>query len=165
MLHQDQYINVYDLGLEDLNPFLQINVTEKTDDEGNPVPGMVTVLIDVQESLKFHRDLDRSKGDPFNQLFDADGLMTPDVYRALEKIISERYNGVDFSADGEIPEEDFIQFTLVLDVPEDTTLEDLGGKIWEETELVKFHNEADPGTFGSQYLFGSLIYEELRKLD
>jgi len=166
MLEQDDYFGADELGLDDLNQYIQINISEKTDDDGNRIDGTVTAVIDVQENLRFHRDLDREKGNPFNQLFDADGMFAPNVYKALETIIRERYKGEDFSADGDVDaDDDFIQFTLVLDVPAETTPAELGGKIWEETEIVAFHNESDPGTFGSPYLFGSLIYDELRKLD
>lgn len=166
MLSQDDYFGADELGLDDLNQYVQINISEKTDDEGNRIDGIVTAVIDVQENLRFHRDLDREKGNPFNQLFQEDGRFSPNVWKALETIITERYKGVDFSGDGDIDEdEDYIQFTIVLDVPAETTPPELGSQIWEETELIRFHNESDPGTFGTEYLFGSLIYDELRKLD
>lgn len=166
MLTQDDFFSAAELGLDELNQYITVNISEKTDDNGNRIDGVVTAVIDVQENLKFHRDLDRSKGDPHNQLFQEDGLFSEGVYTALETIITERYKGEDFSADGDVgDDEDFIQFTLVLDVPEETTPAELGNKIWEDTEIVAFHNESDPGTFGSPYLFGSLISDEIERTE
>jgi hypothetical protein len=165
-LFQDQYLSATELGLEDLNQEIQVNISEKYDDEGNVVPGVVTAVIDVREDFRFHRELDRSKGDPHNQLFGADGEVSPRVTEVLAALVRDRYKGEDFGIDGMTEEDDdFFTFTVYVDVPEDTTVGDLGLKIWEETELVKFHNECDPGTFGSEYLFGSLIYSGLRELE
>lgn len=165
MLYADQYLSPSELGLETLTPEIQVNISEKTDDNGVPVDGVVTAIIDVREDLKFHRDLDREKGDPFNQFFAQDGEINPRVTEVLASIIRDRYKGDDFAIDGETEiSEDFFTFSLYLDVPVETTVEELGAKIWEETELVKFSNEVDPGTFGVPYLFGSLMYEGLREL-
>lgn len=165
MLEQDDYFTVTELGLEDLNPYINVNISELTDENGERVPGMVTAVIEVQENLKFHRDLDREKGDPFNQFFTEDGEMTDRVFKVLNNIIFRRYSGEDFEVDGDSADDDYFKFSIALDVPEDTTPEDLGALIWEKTALVQFHNECDPGTFGAEYLFGSLIYTGLRELD
>lgn len=160
MLVQDAYLSAEELGLTELNPFVSVDISEKTDDEGNPVPGTVYASLSVTEDLEFHRNLDREKGDPMNQFFAEDSTMTERVQTVLEKIIEDRYKGEDLEI-----EEDFIRFNIVLEVPEDTTPEDLGTKFWEDTALVQFHNEADPGTFGTPYLFGELVYAGLRELE
>lgn len=161
-LFQDEYLTADELGLGELNPFLSCNISEETDDDGN-LTGKVLAILTVQEDLEFHRNLDREKGDPFNQLFTADGMTTDSVDKVLVKLIEDRYKGEDLQWDDTAAE--YFQFDIVLTVDPETTPEDLGLKFWEETELVRFHNEADPGTFGCEYLFGSLIYDGLRELD
>jgi hypothetical protein len=160
MLSVDDYFGAHELGLEDLNPLLNVNISE------SELPGMVTAVIEVQENLKFHRDLDREKGDPHNQFFTLEGRPTEAVISVLRKLVTDRYNGEDLEIDGdEETEDDYFQFTVAIDVPADVDADRLGQIIWEDTEIVKFHNEADPGTFGAQYLFGSLMYEGLRALE
>lgn len=162
MLEQDDYYTAAELGLDGLNPFISCNISEEQDDNGNPT-GKVLAILTVQEDLEFHRNLDREKGDPCNQLFTADGVTTDAVDKVLAKLIEDRYKGEDLQWDDTAKE--WFQFDIVLTVDPETTPEDLGVKFWEETELVRFHNEADPGTFNSEYLFGSLIYTGLRELD
>jgi hypothetical protein len=165
-LYQDQMFSATELGLETLTPYIQVNISEKTDDNGETIPGVVTAVIDVREDLEFHRNLDREKGDPFNQMFAQDGEISPRVTEVLANIIRDRYNGDDFGIDGMTEtSDDFFTFTIYLDVPAEIDAGRLGEMIWEDTELVKFSNEVDPGTFGSPYLFGSLIYDGLRGLD
>jgi hypothetical protein len=165
MLTNDMYLTAPELGLETLTPQIDVNIADKTDDDGHVIEGVVTAVVDVREDLRFHRDLDRSKGDPMNQFFTEDNDISPRVTEVLANIIRDRYKGEDFGIEGDAEDgNDFFMFTIYLDVPADTTVEDLGVKIWEETELVKFSNEVDPGTFNSPYLFGSLVYDGLREL-
>lgn len=161
-LQQDDYFDAVELGLDELNPFISCNISEETDDDGN-LTGKVLAILTVQEELEFHRNLDREKGDPFNQLFMSNGMTTDAVDKVLVKLIEDRYKGEDLQWDDMATE--YFQFDIVLTVDPETTPEDLGLKFYEETELVRFHNEADPGTFGSEYLFGSLIYAGLRGLE
>lgn len=163
MLAQDDYFTAVDLGLEELNPFMYCNVSEETDNDGEPTGKMLAILT-IQEDLEFHRDLDREKGNPTNQLFNLDGRPTESVISVLRKLVVDRYKGEEFQLDNNDGDE-YFEFEIVLTVDADTTAEDLGVKFWEETKLVDFHNEADPGTFGSPYLFGSLVYDGLRELD
>lgn len=162
MLAQDDYFTATELGLELLNPFISCNISEETDNDGEPTGKMLAILT-VQEDLEFHRDLDREKGNPTNQLFNLDGRPTESVISVLRKLVEDRYKGEEFQLDDSGTE--YFEFELVRTVDADTTAEDLGVKFWEETELVRFHNEADPGTFNSPYLFGSLVYDGLRELD
>jgi hypothetical protein len=162
MLEQDEYFAAVELGLEQLNPFISCSISEETDDDGEPT-GKVFAILTVQEDLEFHRNLDREKGNPHNQLFTLEGRPTEAVISVLRKLVEDRYKGENFELDDTGTE--YFEFDIVLTVDPDQEAGDLGGKFWEETELVRFHNEADPGTFGSPYLFGSLIYEGLQKLD
>jgi hypothetical protein len=162
MLEQDDYLISDELGLETLNPFLACNISEETDDEGEPTGKMLAILT-VQDDFRFHRDLDREKGNPHNQLFTLEDRPTEAVISVLRNLVDERYHGENFQLDDTGTE--WFQFDIVLTVDPETTPEDLGGKFWEDTELVRFHNEADPGTFNSPYLFGSLVYDGLRELD
>jgi len=150
MLEQDDYFDARELGLDELNPRISVNISE------HDVPGMVTAVVEVQEDLRFHSELEEKyPSDP--RIFQEDGSLTEDAFNTLSKIIQERYKGVDVQEHGGDFEDRYISFELVLDVPETTGTEDLGTLIWESTALVQFHNEADPGTFGSPYLFGTLI--------
>lgn len=162
MLAQDDYFTAVDLGLEELNPFMYCNISEQVDNDGDPTGKMLAILT-VQEDFEFHRNLDREKGDPTNQLFNLDGRPTEAVISVLRTLVDARYSGENFELDDSGTE--YFEFEIVLTVDADTTAEDLGVKFWEETKLVDFHNEADPGTFGSPYLFGSLVYDGLRELD
>lgn len=161
-LFQDEYITAAELGLDELNPYIHGDVQEETDDEGNPT-GRVNVYLAVQEDFKFHRDLDREKGDPHNQMFTLEDRPTESVLSVLRKLVADRYKGEDFDTDDTGAE--YFQFVYVLTVDPETSYEDLGERFYNETPLVQFHNEADPGTFNCEYLFGSLMYTGLRELD
>lgn len=155
MLEQDNYFTAAELGLDELNPYIHANISEDPDHEGH-----VLAILTVQENLEFHRDLDRKYEEEYDaRYFTEDDLLTADAEAALKKIVEERYKGEDFQLDDSGTE--WFQFDLVLSVPADTAPEDLGTKFWEDTALVQFHNESDPGTFGSPYLFGSLMSEAL----
>jgi hypothetical protein len=158
----DEYLTAAELGLEELNPYMYCNITEHLDETGQP-DGKLSAVLTVQEDFRFHRDLDREKGNPHNQLFNLDGRPTEAVLTVLRNLVDERYHGEEFDLDEDGTE--WFQFDIVLTVDPETTAEDLGVKFWEYTELVRFHNEADPGTFNSPYLFGSLVYDGLRELD
>jgi hypothetical protein len=162
MLYSDQYFTATELGLEELNPFISCDIQEETDDEGNPT-GKMNAYLKVLEDLEFHRNLDREQGNPHNQLFTLEDRPTESVISVLRKLVEDRYKGENFELDDTGTE--YFEFEIVLTVDPETTPEDLGVKFWEETELVRFHNEADPGTFNSPYLFGSLVYDGLRELD
>jgi hypothetical protein len=157
----DEYLTATELGLDDLNPYVHCNVTEHYDETGQP-DGKLSAVLTVQENLEFHRNLDREKGDPHNQMFNLDGRPTEAVLAVLRKLVEDRYHGEEFDLDEDGTE--WFQFDIVLTVDPETTPEDLGVKFWEDTALVQFHNEADPGTFGSEYLFGTIMADAL-KLD
>lgn len=164
MLEVENTFSAGDLGLEGLNPEILVNISGN-DDEGNEHPAdTVTALIDVTEEIKFHRDLDNEKGDPDRRLFTPEGDLTSEAEAALKAVIAERYKGVDLTFSDDLDEDFRFTFTLTLDVPASTTVEDLSEKIWYNTALVQFHNEADPGTFDAPYLFGSLLYEKMEEL-
>jgi len=163
MLEQDEYFSAVELGLEGLNPHVYCNISEHADDAGEPTGKMLAILT-VQEDFRFHRELDESvTKDAEDRMFSEDGQPKEAVLIALQKLIEERYKGEDFQTDDSGSE--WFQFDLVLVVDPEQEAGDLGGKFWEETALVQFHNEADPGTYGSDYLFGSLVYDGLRELE
>ncbi len=153
MLELDDFFSARDLGLEGLNQYINVNISELDDDSEN-----VLAVLEVQEPLRFHVELD-AKYPSESPLFTEDGELTEDGFRSLERLITERYKGEYVELGGDTPEDAYVKFELVLKVPAATTPEDLGVKFWEDTALVQFHNESDPGTFGTQYLFGTLIAE------
>ena len=151
MLAQDDYFDGRELGLDELNPRISVNISEI---EGEP--SKVLAVIEVSEDLRFHSELE-AKYPSEPRVFAADGTLTEEAYETLEGILKERYNAEYLQENTEVEGEPWISFEMALEVPADTSAEDLGGLIWEQTALVQFHNEADPGTFGSPYLFGTLI--------
>lgn len=164
MLEQDEYFAAVELGLESLNPQIDCNISAAYGEDGEELDGYVTAVLTVTEDIRFHLDLDR-KYPMDTEVFTKDGVLTEAACAALERLVTERYKGEAFEyedGDGN-PENAFFRFEIALVVPADIgEAGDLGGKLWEETELVKFHNEADPGTFGSQYLFGTLIADAMK---
>lgn len=152
MLEPEEYFAAIELGLEDLNPFISCNISEDPDNSDK-----VLAILTVQEDYRFHRELD---GEYFLGE-DEDFAPTPEVESALKKLVEERYKGENFQTDDTGGE--WFQFDLVLSVDPEQEAGDLGGLFWEETALVQFHNEADPGTYGSPYLFGSLMAEMLKR--
>jgi hypothetical protein len=151
MLKQDDYFDASDLGLEELNPRINVNISEVEDDKSK-----VLAVIEVSEDLRFHSELeDKYPSEP--RVFNSDGTLTAEAYETLEGILKERYNAEYLQENTEVKGEPWISFELTLEVPADTSAEDLGSLIWEKTALVQFHNEADPGTYNSPYMFGTLI--------
>lgn len=163
MLAQDDNFTATELGLEGLNPQIDCNISAAYGENGEELDGFVTAVLTVTEDIRFHLDLDRKY--PMDAaVFTKDGVLTEEAYKALESLVTDRYKGEEFEyedGDGN-PENAFFRFEIALVVPAETSTEDLSEKLWEETELVKFHNEADPGTFGTQYLFGTLIADAMK---
>jgi hypothetical protein len=158
MLAQDDYFDAAELGLEELNQYITVNISEAVDANGDTLTGMVTAVLEVQENLKFHADLDR-KYPSESPIFTETGELTEDGFRSLEKAVEARYKGEYVELLGDSTEEAYLKFEIALTVPAETTPEELGEKFYEDTALVQFHNESDPGTFGSPYLFGTVIEE------
>lgn len=162
-LTTDEFYTATELGLEDLNQYVYLNTYETYTEDGRDVlEDKVLAVLTVTEELAFHRKLDREKGDPHNQMFTIEDRPTEAVLSVLRKLIEDRYKGQEFDISDNSEQ---FEFELVLTVDKSTTPEELGLKFWEETKLVQFSNESDPGTFNAPYLFGSLMYEGLRELD
>lgn len=151
MLAQDDYFDARELGLDELNPRISVNISEI---EGEP--SNVLAVIEVCEDLRFHSELE-AKYPSEPAVFAADGTLTEEAYETLEGILKERYNAEYLQENTEVEGDAWISFEIALKVPAETSADDLGELIWEKTAVVQFHNEADPGTFGSPYLFGTLI--------
>lgn len=162
-LTEDDYFDQVELGLEHLNPWLCVNIIE------SETPGMVYAIVTVQEGLAFHADLDKSAraGERLCVMvdtgtvpkFDELGELTDDAYHVLESVIMARYDGENFEVLDSSPA--VISFDIALEVSETLDAAALGLAIYEGTKLVDFHNEADPGTFGSEYLFGSILTDAM----
>lgn len=151
MLEQDDYFDARDLGLDSLNPRISVNISEIEED-----PSKVLAVIEVCEDLRFHSELEEKyPSEP--RVFNSDGTLTAEAYTTLQSILLERYKGEYLIENTEVEGEPWISFEMTLEVPAETSAEDLGSLIWEKTAIVQFHNEVDPGTFGSPYLFGTLI--------
>jgi hypothetical protein len=164
MLAQDDNFTAEELGLELMNPYISIDISDAYGEDGQPLQGQVAAIVSVTEDLRFHSDYD--KGFPDSAVFTEDGLLTEDGYRALERALESRYGATNVEYEdmlGNAPLA-FFRFELSVTVPAETDLEGLSERIWEDTKLVQFHNEADPGTFGSPYLFGTVIAEYLTTL-
>lgn len=75
-------------------------------------------------------------------------------------VVNERYKNVQLDPG---PDDTFaLDFHADLDGP--TTEEDAAEKLWEESDGVKFANELDPGTFGSEDV-SAIIREKLAEHD
>lgn len=162
MLEQDDNFTATQLSLELLNPYVSVDISEAYAENGETLTDKVTAVITVTEDLRFHSEYDSKFPDA--EVFTEDGMLTEDGFRALEQCLTARYGAENVEFEGETPEDAFIRFELALEVPANSTLDELSERIWEDTKLVQFHNEADPGTFGSPYLFGSVIREFLTTL-
>jgi len=163
MLEAEQTFTAEELGLETLNQHLLIQVGPSYDENGMTVDPLKSVYVEVivYEGLAFHRALEGTN----RQYFDDEGRLTIQALYGLSDLIHSRYGAEDYTVEFEIDgEEPTVQFSVGLDVPTDTKVEDLGAILWEKTTLVKFSNEADPGTFGTQYLFGSLLADTIKEL-
>lgn len=139
------YFTAAELGFDDPNISV-FNIAEDTDGV------TLTVIISVTEPLAFH-----AEHSP--QYYTGEGVLTTEARETLEALISSRYKGEYLEEDGE-GDYAVIRFNIALDVPATTTVEELGNLIWEKSSLVDFINESDPGTFGSPYLFGTLMSEQ-----
>lgn len=165
MLEQGDYFDALNLGLDHLNPYISVNIDE------SETAGNVVAVIEVLESLEFHRELEASMWERIHgstgarletRIFDEDGWLTIEANDAMGDILKQRYGAVD--VDLNTSDDPHIDFTVVLEVPARYSAEWLGLTIYNHTELVKFHNEADPGTFGTQYLFGTILAEQMEAL-
>lgn len=158
MLSVDDYFDAAELGLEELNQHISVNISEAVNEHGDTLAGTVTAVLEVQENLAFHADLDKKFPSEI-ALFTDEGALTEDGFRSLERAVETRYKGEYVELLGDSTEEAYIKFEIALTVPAETTPEELGLMFWEDTALVQFHNESDPGTFNSPYLFGTVIAE------
>lgn len=138
------YFDAKDLGIDDAN--ITVDIAEDTDGV------TLTAVINVTEPLAFH-----ASHSP--EHFTAEGVLTAEALETLEALISNRYKG-EYLEEGGEGDEAVIRFSIALDVPASTTEEELGNLIWEKSSLIDFINESDPGTFGSPYLFGTLMTEQ-----
>lgn len=153
--------DAHELGLEDYCSFVEIWANDNPDESGT-----VHVLVTVNESLDFHakREAEILRNAPewwasaTPKVFD-DGELTQEGMDALFGILADRYDAEQSDTDGHV----VVWDTFLTSIPAETTEEELGELILRETQLVKWLNETDPGTFGSEYLFGSIIEKELSK--
>lgn len=162
-LEPGEYFDAVDLGLDSLGPYVTVNISDTVER-----PGYRTAVVTVQEPLRFHHEYDRLNTEEPSRLFnvtDSGRIDLTDAAReAMERVIHSRYGGEDFAEDGD-DDDAFITFDLVLEVADDTTPDALSEAIWERTKLVQFANEADPGTFGSEYLFGTILADTMKTQD
>lgn len=150
MLAQDDYFTGHEI-LEGMNYDFDVNISEIEDD-----PDHVYAVATVTEELRFHSDLDASyDGDQF------DGpAPTERTQAVLTHLLETRYGAewveFDYNEDSNEVQDWFVRFEIAVKVPADLDEDGLSEKLWEDSPLVMIHNELDPGTFGSQYVFGSL---------
>jgi hypothetical protein len=114
-----------------------------------------TVYLFIQESLEFHGNYGSAGIERSSE--DAEWELTEAAFKALPNIISERYDGENFDLAGDV-----FSFDIALTLPASTPVDEVAGLFWERTKVTAFINESDPGTFGSQYLFGTILAEALK---
>lgn len=115
-----------------------------------------TVYLFIQEPMQFHGDYGNAAA--FERADDESSWeLTEEAFKALPAIISERYEGENFDVAGDV-----FSFDLSLTLPGSTQVEEVAALFWERSKVVRFINESDPGTFGSEYLFGSIINDALK---
>lgn len=155
MLTPEDSFSQYELGLENTS-LASIDILEGDTDE------TVTVALMFQEPLTFHINRDRPDlSEDFGLVDGWEDTYWPTEadwrkwFDALSSVVSERYDGFNMDQAG-----DCISFDATYQVPATLTAYELGAWIWENTKVVAFTNESDPGTFGSPYLF-TLVAEKL----
>mgnify|MGYP000306517473 CR=1 FL=1 len=117
-----------------------------------------TVYLFIHEQLQFHGEYAGTSGGMFERTDDGnEWQLTDEAFKALSGIISERYDGENFDMAGDV-----VSFDLSLTLPAATPIEQVAGLFWEHTKITAFINESDPGTFGSLYLFGSIMEDALK---
>lgn len=115
-----------------------------------------TVYLLIQESLSFHGEYGSAALEMDSTT--SEWTLTDEAFKVLPGLISERYNGEGFDMAGDV-----ISFELPLTLPASTKVENVAGLLWEGTKVVQFINESDPGTFGSPYLFGTVMADAMNK--
>jgi hypothetical protein len=86
-----------------------------------------------------------------------DWTLTELAFEAIQDVLPERYGAEYFDMAGDV-----ISFDMHLSVDANTEVSELTGIFWEESQIVRFMNESDPGTFGNPYLFGSIMSEAMK---
>lgn len=159
MLTQDDYFAGSEL-LDQMNYSFDVNISEIDGD-----PEHVYAVATITEDLRFHSDLDATYG---GDQFDGNAP-TERTQAALTHLLETRYGAVsvEFESNETVDgEEWFVRFELeAVKVSRDLDAGMLGVTLWEESPLVMIHNELDPGTWGSQYVFGSLYSQYADLLD
>jgi hypothetical protein len=129
----------------------------------------VDVYLHVQESLAFHAEREASlvsespawaeEALMFERTGDSehDWTLTELAFEAIQDVLTERYGAEYFDMAGDV-----IAFDIHLSVDATTEVSELAGVFWEESQIVRFMNESDPGTFGNPYLFGSIMSEAMK---
>lgn len=156
MLENEDYFDGAEL-IEDLNFNWSVNILESYGEDSQTIPGKMDAVVSIWEELRFHANLNP-------ELFNEDGSLMDAARDALMVVLQSRYGAesVEFDSSGE--NEEFVTFEVVLSgIDEYTSAEELSDRLWNDTPLVNIHNEVDPGTFGSPYLFGSLLTNQMDK--
>jgi hypothetical protein len=130
----------------------------------------VDVYLHVQESLEFHAEREASLVSESPSAWAGESLMfertgdsehdwtlTELAFQAIQNVLAERYGAEYFDMAGDV-----IAFDIHLSVDAATEVAELAGIFWQESQIVRFMNESDPGTFGSPYLFGSIMSEAMK---
>jgi hypothetical protein len=126
----------------------------------------VTVILEYQLSLDWHviretADIDgnsplndpltSSLVDGWEEIYWKSEDEWREWFRVMGNIIAERYNGEHLDMAGSV-----LSWAEVHTAPASLPLDELPKWIWEHSAVVKLINESDPGTYGSQYLFGTI---------
>ena len=132
-----------ELGLEDLG---FVDTVELGLDDGGAI-AWITAL--CSESLEFHREHSP-------EYFTEDGDLSEDAFKALERIFRDRYDANVYDVS-----DDYLRFEVARFTSGDSPADDVADVIWPV--LADISNETDPGTFGSPYVFGSLMADALKE--
>jgi hypothetical protein len=130
----------------------------------------VDVYLHIQESLEFHAEYEQQifSTHEYYRLYEPrmfertgdsehDWTLTELAFEAIQDVLPERYGAEYFDMAGDV-----ISFDMHLSVDANTEVSELTGIFWEESQIVRFMNESDPGTFGNPYLFGSIMSEAMK---
>lgn len=132
-----------ELGLEDLG---FVDTVDLGMDDGD---ALAWITASCSESLAFHRE---HSPDYFTE----DGELTEEAFDALERMFRDRYDAGIYYADAE-----YFRFEIAQCTSGDSPADDVADVIWRP--LAQIANELDPGTFGSPYVFGSLMAEYTKR--
>jgi hypothetical protein len=129
-----------DLGLDDLG---YVDMADyRISEDGTTAE----ITLSCSEPMDFHRNCSP-------EYFDEDGTLTNAAWVALQRVFAGRYSADIYEQD------EYLRFTVDIQAPASADESTLGDILWPT--VAKLANELDPGTFGSEYLFGTILSDAM----